>query len=262
MINMTVDYKFHELANAFPLLEGAEFDELVASIRAHGQLEKIIVFEDRILDGRNRYRACLAAGVEPHSEDFEGTFEEARDLVIDANLRRRHLDASQRALIAARLATMPQGRPTESGKFAGFPSQEKAANLPLVSQAVAAERLNVSERSVRDARKVIDKGTPELVQAVERGEVAVSVAAKVASLPRDVQAARIAEPLEGTVERPAEPTARPLRNLENLSGGELARWIKITTPNDRPHVIRILEMAAAILRDELEAGTRTIVAAP
>jgi ParB-like chromosome segregation protein Spo0J len=127
--------EYHPLANAFPLLEGAEFDELVASIRARGQLEKIIVFEDRILDGRNRYRACLAAGVEPHSEDFEGTFEEARDLVIDANLRRRHLDASQRALIAARLATIGHG---------GDRRSDQRANLPDVTQAAAAERLNVA----------------------------------------------------------------------------------------------------------------------
>jgi ParB family transcriptional regulator, chromosome partitioning protein len=47
-------------------------------------------------------------------------------------------------------------------------------------------------------------------------------------------------------------SARPLRNLEGISGGELARWIKITTPNDRPHVIRVLEQAAAILRDEMD----------
>jgi hypothetical protein len=45
---------------------------------------------------------------------------------------------------------------------------------------------------------------------------------------------------------------RPLRNLMNISAGELARWIKITTPNDRLHIIRVLEMAAGILRDELE----------
>ena len=45
---------------------------------------------------------------------------------------------------------------------------------------------------------------------------------------------------------------RPLRNLEGISGGEFARWIKITTPRDRPHVIRLLETAASILRDELE----------
>ena len=47
---------------------------------------------------------------------------------------------------------------------------------------------------------------------------------------------------------------KPLRNLENIAAGELARWVKQTTPNDRPHVIRVLEEAAAILRDELEGG--------
>jgi hypothetical protein len=50
-------------------------------------------------------------------------------------------------------------------------------------------------------------------------------------------------------------SVRPLRNLEGISGGELARWIKITPPNDRPHVIRVLEQAAAILRDELQGRT-------
>jgi ParB-like chromosome segregation protein Spo0J len=159
--------EFHDLANAFPLLEGAEFDELVASIRDRGQLEPIVLFEGKILDGRNRYRACVVAGVEPHREEFEGTFEEARDFVIDANLRRRHLDASQRAMIAAKLATLGDGQ-RQIGKFADVPTQPEAA-----------ERLNVSERSVRDARRVLDHGEPELVQAVERGEVAVSKAAKI-----------------------------------------------------------------------------------
>jgi uncharacterized ParB-like nuclease family protein len=51
-----------------------------------------------------------------------------------------------------------------------------------------------------------------------------------------------------------EPSAKPLRDLVGISGGELARWVKQTTPNDRTHVIRVLEMAAGILRDELQAG--------
>jgi ParB-like chromosome segregation protein Spo0J len=100
--------EFHELANLFPLIEGAEFDGLVASIRDNGLREgsPIIVFEGKILDGRNRYLACKEAGVMAVAEDFEGTVEEARQFVIDANLRRRHLDASQRAMIAAKLATL------------------------------------------------------------------------------------------------------------------------------------------------------------
>ena len=115
------DIEFHPLSDTFPLIEGVEFAELVNSIIARGQLEKIITYEGRILDGRNRYLACKQAGVTPVSEEFEGTFEEARDHVVDANLRRRHLDTSQRAMIAGKLANMRQGTRTDlhPGKSAG-----------------------------------------------------------------------------------------------------------------------------------------------
>jgi hypothetical protein len=45
--------------------------------------------------------------------------------------------------------------------------------------------------------------------------------------------------------------ARPLRSLDNLAGGEFARWIKITTPNNRTRVVRMLRMAADILEQEM-----------
>jgi ParB-like chromosome segregation protein Spo0J len=64
--------EFHPLANIFPLVEGAEFDELVADIREHGLHEPIVVYEDKILDGRNRLRACVAAGVEPAFIPYTG----------------------------------------------------------------------------------------------------------------------------------------------------------------------------------------------
>ena len=54
---------------------------------------------------------------------------------------------------------------------------------------------------------------------------------------------------ERAPERPAEANRKPLRDLIGISGGELARWIKITSPNDRPHVIRVLRVAADILED-------------
>lgn len=71
------------------------------------------------------------------------------------NLHRRHLDESQRALVAARIANLPRG-------------SNQHASIEAPSQAEASELLNVSRPSVQRARQVLDHGTPALVQAVDR----------------------------------------------------------------------------------------------
>ena len=60
-------YEVHPFADAFPLIEGEEFEELVNDIKTHGLRQPIVLNHDRtvLIDGRNRYRACMAAGVDP-----------------------------------------------------------------------------------------------------------------------------------------------------------------------------------------------------
>lgn len=52
---------------------------------------------------------------------------------------------------------------------------------------------------------------------------------------------------------PITPRPSPLRSLENIAAGHRARWVKETTPNDRPRVIDILRRCADILEDETKA---------
>jgi ParB-like chromosome segregation protein Spo0J len=98
-------YEFHPLSEMFPLMEGKEFDDLVADIGAHGLSEPITLFEGKILDGRNRYRALrtLERGLEEsQSVNFtEAWPNAARAYVISQNLHRRHLSIKQRKAIAA-----------------------------------------------------------------------------------------------------------------------------------------------------------------
>ena len=96
--------EFHPLANIFPQVEGPEFADLVADIREHGLYDPIVMFEDRVLDGRNRLRACEVAGVEPVFTVYTG--DDPAAFVVKINLHRRHLDESQRAMVAVKLATL------------------------------------------------------------------------------------------------------------------------------------------------------------
>ena len=186
-----VELTSHELANPIPPMGGEEFAQLVADIKVNGLRLPIVLMGNKILDGRNRYRACKEAGVAVRTEQYDGT--EPLEFVLSANLHRRHLNESQRAMIAARLANMPAHRSL----------RDKSANLQT-SQPDAAAKLHVSPRSVADAKKVRDTGSAVLVKRVESGEVAVSVAAKIAKMPAADQAKidTLAEPaLRGAVKK-------------------------------------------------------------
>ena len=113
------------------------------------------------LDGRNRYRACLRAGVEPRYRDYEG--DDPCGFVVSANIRRRHLDESQRALIAAKLANMTRG-------------SNQHAPIGATSNAQAAVLLNVGHGTVERAKQVLRECPPDVVQQIERGERTVNSA--------------------------------------------------------------------------------------
>jgi len=175
---------YHPAANIFPMLSNAEFAALVEDIRANGLRESIKLCGGSIIDGRNRYRACIEADVEPRFEDYGGS--DPIRYVVSLNLHRRHLTESQRAMVAAVIANLSDGQ--RADRSANLPTLLPEADRPEpVTQAEAAELLNVSERTVRAARKVQNEGAPELVAAVQAGEVSVSAAADVATLPVEEQ---------------------------------------------------------------------------
>jgi ParB-like chromosome segregation protein Spo0J len=112
------NYSFHPLADLFPLLEGAEFDELVADIKKNGLHEPIKLLGGKIIDGRNRYRACMAAGFKPDFTHLPAV--DPIKYVISANIHRRHLTAEQkRDLIEKLLKATPEKSNRQVAKAVG-----------------------------------------------------------------------------------------------------------------------------------------------
>ena len=171
-----MSYPIHPFADIFPEACLKDFQCLTHDILLHGLLEPIVLFDNQILDGRNRSLACRNSGVKPRYIEFEGDEEAALRYVVSKNLARRNLTTSQRALVAAKLADMDVGDNQH---------RKQGATNEATSQSKAAEKLNVSRSAVQRAAKVIESGDDELIAAVEKGDVSVSRAAKVAELPKE-----------------------------------------------------------------------------
>ena len=180
------DYDLHDLCKLFPPMPEDQFNSLIDSIRDHGLLTPIMLYEGKILDGRHRYKACINLGVEPLFEIYEG--EDALGYVIALNLSRRHLDDSQRALIAGRLSNLKRGSNQSASKTL-VPN-----GTPALTAQEAGDRMNVPKRSVDRARKVLKTGSAELVEAVEHGKLKIATAAQIADLDHESQQQVVADP--------------------------------------------------------------------
>jgi N6-adenosine-specific RNA methylase IME4 len=157
--------EFHEVANIFPLLVGTEYIALREDIKSNGLLEPIILYEGKVLDGRNRYTACLDIGIEPRYEEYMGK-QLPLDYVVSKNLHRRHLNETQRGIVASKIANMKSGTRTDL---------EPSANLHQVSLQEASDMLNVSRRTVANV-KAIERNAPDLLPKMESGEMTASKA--------------------------------------------------------------------------------------
>lgn len=206
----------HPVANVFPMMSDAEIDDLARDILENGQREPVWMYQGQVIDGRNRIAACERIGRLPNTREFVGTEDELLPFVISLNLKRRHLSESQRAMVAANIANMNEGRPAET------------AQICAVSQQEAADMLNVSRRTVQAAAKVRDEGTPELVQAVQAGKVSVSAAADVAELPKQEQAVVVAR---GEAEILAVAKEIRAKKAEERRAERVAKIVEISSGN-------------------------------
>jgi len=186
----------HPAADEIPLLDDAGRADLVASIKAHGLRHAIVLTADgrTILDGRNRYLACVEAGRKPKFKRFrKGASEvEIIDFIQIENLDRRDLTPGQRALAFLALerrrgnAMQAEGkqRMRQGGKAAGRGRPQKAgAKSPHPQRAPKvrgrmAKKAKVADNTIKQAMVV--ETWSDLARDVRIGKTSLNDAYKAA----------------------------------------------------------------------------------
>lgn len=168
--------EYHPVANIFPMMRDDEFDALKRDISENGQLEPIWLHDGQIIDGRNRYLACIELGIEPHFRTWSGEGSLV-SFVMSLNLHRRHLSSSQKAVVALEILPMLESEAWERRTTGVNQHSSPVEIIPPPSgsgksREIAAEIVQTNPRYVSDAKK-IKAEAPEFIPRIMSGEMTI-----------------------------------------------------------------------------------------
>jgi hypothetical protein len=236
----TRSLQFHPICLLFPELPKQELDDLAADIKEKGLFNAIVLYQDKILDGRNRYNACEIAGVEPRFVEWSGG--SPLEWVVSENLVRRHLFSSQRAVLALDLLPLLEGEAAQRQRLSSGRGKKVAKKLAKVGNgggngggksSKAAARLTKTNSTYIEAAKNIHKLAPELLEKVRSGVIKIPDAHKLAKLP-DKERKRVLAMLDG----------------QPVSGTELHEMTKIVHHDLRQRAARAFARKATGTKDQ------------
>ena len=241
-------YGVHPAAAIFPMMTEAEFAELVADIEKNGQRDAIELYEGKILDGRNRGLACMRLGIKPRFEQFDWRAKGSPTAyVMSKNLKRRHLNESQRGMIAAAAAPFfeaeakerqragakkggeggkgkPKAKAAKAEKVSapgrGASPKPAAAKPERKAAKEAAASVGVGTRTVERA-KAVKKKAPELAEKVMSGELTLKQAEK--QIRRTEQIAQVKAYVPPAGEFPVIVVDFPWKYDDQLDGSDQVR---------------------------------------
>ncbi|MEK7888252.1 hypothetical protein AAB992_14125 [Burkholderia contaminans] len=204
-------YDIHPICSCVPDMAPAEFQLLVDDIRRTGRIrEPLVVIGHQILDGRHRYKAHQETGLAFTTREFDPAIDGSPVDFVRSRTMHRSLTASQRAVMSMRLDTftqekaMAQERKKQGNRLGAEMANakrsraERRVSEPDVNAGRAvdkiAEQTGASPRMIQRAQKLLNKGHPDLVKAVDSGQLTLTEAEAYLDLPQKDQARIAAEP--------------------------------------------------------------------
>ncbi|MGD0153994.1 MAG: DNA methyltransferase [Thermacetogeniaceae bacterium] len=251
-----MELELHSIVKLFPEMAVDEFSYLVNDIREHGQLEPISVIAEtnQVIDGRHRLKACLELGIEPKIREVACSDEyDVICYVRSANATRRHLDAGQRAAVAAEMMDLLK-EAAHKRQLAGLkqfaPAPADVTDVAFChdglrrSRDIAAAAMQVSSRYVGSANKV-RKADQEVFARVKAGQIELQDGLKLIKTPDEMRARAIGKMDAG------EKDARKAISAVRL---EIVKEHEHELP-DVPENCRLFVCDVAKLAEQIEPGS-------
>ncbi len=176
--------EYHPISKGEPMMTQQELKAMADDMENNGFDKKhpVLMYEKKILDGRNRTVAAKSAGVKVITETFTGTYQEAEAESIKLNNLRRHKTPSQKAMAAAYIIKANEARRSNIKRdiLSKNPiigkrklSNQTGQNCPLVSNASAAKQQGCSVQSVKNA-KTLMQCDEDLASKVFNGDISIT----------------------------------------------------------------------------------------
>lgn len=197
-IQPTNQFEIDPQALLLPAMSVTEYEELVKSIKAVGQLEPVWTHEDKVIDGRHRLKACNELGIKCLVRQWNGECGSVPKFIIATNLNRRNLNKEQKVLVAlnmlpyleaeagirkrnaglnraANASRNVSGKLTENFPQAGSqqPSATEKPKRNLTAIEAAAKATGTNSKDIQ-VMKRISVESPEILDDVRAGRTTIS----------------------------------------------------------------------------------------
>lgn len=188
MKRIRIDEEFRTL---IPPLTDDEKSRLEKSLREEGCRDSLVLWEDTLIDGHNRYEICTRYDIpfKTVSMEFEN-----RDAVMfwmmKNQLSRRNLTTFQRLEIVEKLKPVisKQAKERQQGGQGGVLLQQNSVKANINTQNELAKLANTSHDTVAKFEKVYSEAPKPVIEATRKGDLSIDSAYQVTKMEPEKQA--------------------------------------------------------------------------
>lgn len=190
MSKLIIDPEFKTL---IPPLTPDEFANLKESLERYGCRDALVVWNNILVDGHNRYTICMEQSIPFRTVKLEriDTYEQAMLWIINHQLGRRNVNDYDRAELVLKKKGLLAARAKEKQDAGTNQHSSLSTNLSkgsaIDTRRQLAQEAGISEGTLAKVEKIQEQAAPEVIKAVHVGVIKIDVAAQIATLPKEEQ---------------------------------------------------------------------------